>query len=84
VFTPLIAARFEDLFLWEGEMRTRVLQEVLSGTLQARFQLYAYLASMPNRYQNAAGQLLSYGNVNSVGVLAAALSQGTGGGLVNF
>jgi hypothetical protein len=84
VFTPLIAARFEDLFLWEGEMRTRVLQEVLSGTLQARFQLYAYLASMPNRYQNSAGQLLSYGNVNSVGVLAAALSQGAGGGLVNF
>lgn len=84
VFTPFIAGRFEDLFLWEGETRTRVLQEVLSGTLQARFQLYAYCASMPNRYQNASSQLLSYGNVNSVGTLAAALSQGTGGGLVNF
>jgi HK97 family phage major capsid protein len=84
VYTPLIAARFQDLFLWEGEMRTRVLQEVLSGTLQARFQLYAYLASMPNRYQNASNQLLSYGNVNSVGVLGAALSQGAAGGLVNF
>jgi HK97 family phage major capsid protein len=45
----LIVARFEDLYLWEGSMRTRVLQEVLSGTLQVRFQVYSYVAFMANR-----------------------------------
>ena len=57
---------------------------MLSGTLQVRFQLYAYAASMANRYQNASNQAISYGNVNSVGTLAAALSQGASGGLVGF
>jgi HK97 family phage major capsid protein len=84
VYTPLIAAVWNDLFLWEGEMRSRTLSEVLSGTLQVRFQLYAYNASMANRYQNAAGQPISYGNVNSVGATGAALSQGSGGGLAGF
>ncbi|MEV6046042.1 phage major capsid protein [Streptomyces xanthochromogenes] len=45
----IIAARTSDLFLWEGSMRTRVLQEVLSGTLQVRFQVYNYAAFMPDR-----------------------------------
>jgi HK97 family phage major capsid protein len=84
VFTPAIAALFSDLFLWEGEMRSRTLSEVLSGTLQVRFQLYAYVASMLNRYQNASNQPVSYGNVNSVGTLGAALSQGAAGGLLGF
>jgi HK97 family phage major capsid protein len=83
-FTPLIAARWDDLFVWEGDMRTRVLSEVLSGSLAVRFQLYAYNASMPNRYQDSSGNLVSYGNVNSIGTLGAALSQGTAGGLVGF
>ena len=84
VYTPLIGARWEDLFFWEGQFRTRVLSEVLSGSLAVRFQGYAYCASMPNRYQDASGNLVSYGNVNSVGTLGAALSQGTAGGLVGF
>lgn len=83
-FTPAIAARWADLFFWEGDMRTRVLSEVLSGSLAVRFQLYAYCASMPNRYQDASGNLLSYGNVNSGTTQAAALSTGTSGGLVGF
>ena len=82
-FTPLIAARWADLYLWEGEMHSRTLSEVLSGTLQVRFQLYAYNASMANRYQNASNQAISYGNVNSTGA-AAALYTGTGGGLAGF
>jgi HK97 family phage major capsid protein len=45
----IIAARTSDLFLWEGSMRTRVLQEVLSGTLQVRLQVYNYAAFMPDR-----------------------------------
>ena len=82
-FTPLIAAVWNDLYLWEGEMHSRTLSEVLSGTLQVRFQLYAYNASMANRYQNASSQAISYGNVNSTGA-AAALYTGAGGGLAGF
>jgi HK97 family phage major capsid protein len=51
VFTPLLCGLWDDLFLWEGEMRTRALTEVLSGNLQIRFQLYNYAASIPNRFQ---------------------------------
>jgi HK97 family phage major capsid protein len=45
----MIAARTSDLYLWEGSMRSRVLQEVLSGTLQVRFQVYNYAAFMADR-----------------------------------
>lgn len=51
LFTPLLAGAWNDLFLWEGEMRTRALTEVLSGNLQVRFQLYNYVATIPNRFQ---------------------------------
>lgn len=47
--TRAIIARYADLFLWEGSLRSRVLQEVLSGTLQVRFQVFSYSAFMPNR-----------------------------------
>lgn len=49
----IIATRTSDLYLWEGSMRTRVLQEVLSGTLQVRFQVFNYAAFMPNRRPEA-------------------------------
>lgn len=45
----IIATRTSDLYLWEGSMRTRVLSEVLSGTMQIRFQVYNYLVFMANR-----------------------------------
>jgi HK97 family phage major capsid protein len=47
--TRIITARWQDLFLWEGSMRTRVLQEILSGTLQVRLQVYNYVAFMGDR-----------------------------------
>jgi len=31
-----VAAKWDDLWLFEGDLRTRVLPEVLSGTLQIR------------------------------------------------
>jgi len=80
--TPAIAMVADDLFLWEGELRTRTLSEVLSGTLQIRFQVYGYAASMPNRYQDSSGNLLSYGNYNTVGTSGGVLS--TAGLLANF
>jgi len=39
-----IGAKWDDLWLFEGDLRTRVLPEVLSGTLEVRFQLYNYVA----------------------------------------
>ena len=84
IFTPMIAAVADDLYLWEGSLRSRVLSEVLSGTLQVRFQVYAYVASMPNRYQNSSSQLLSYGNYNTVGTTNTVLCTTGTGGLVNF
>jgi hypothetical protein len=86
-FTPLIAAVWDDLLLFEGEVRTRVLQEVLSGTLQARFQLYNYMAFIPNRYQNStysANQVVSYGNYNTASTANSILDTNGTGGLVGF
>jgi hypothetical protein len=39
-----LGAHWDDLWLFEGQVRTRVLSEVLSGTLQVRFQVYNYVA----------------------------------------
>jgi HK97 family phage major capsid protein len=46
----IIVARAEDLWLMEDQLRTRVLSEVLSGTLQVRVQLYNYFAFAGGRY----------------------------------
>jgi HK97 family phage major capsid protein len=83
-FTPFLAGVWDDLLLFEGEVRTRVLQEILSGTLQIRFQIYSYWAFMPNRYQDASSVIVSYGNANSGTTAGAALSTGIAGGLVGF
>lgn len=46
----IITLRPFDQLLFEGALRTRVLQEVLSGTLTVRFQAYAYVAFTAERY----------------------------------
>lgn len=51
--TRIITLRTSDLYLWEGAIQTRVLTEVLSGTLQIRFQVYRYAAFMGNRLPKA-------------------------------
>jgi hypothetical protein len=40
----------EDFYLYESAIRSRALVEVLSGTLQVRVQLFAYLAALMDRY----------------------------------
>lgn len=40
----------DDMLLYEGALRMRVLPEILSGTLQMRAQVYAYSAFFPHRY----------------------------------
>ena len=47
---PVVVLKEDDLILWEGVPRFRVLPEILSGTLQLRFQMYCYSAFMPNRF----------------------------------
>lgn len=42
--------RASDLLLWESGLRTRVMQEVGSGTLTVRLQVYGYLAFTAGRY----------------------------------
>jgi hypothetical protein len=83
-FTPLIAAVWDDLYLWEGELRSRTLAEVLSSTLQVRFQVYGYAADMPNRYQDSSGNPISYGNYNNTGQTAASVVLSTAGLLSGF
>ena len=74
LFTPLLAGAWQDMFLWEGEMRTRALTEVLSGNLQVRFQLYAYVATIPNRFQ-AYSPVVTGGN--TVATTGASVSYAT-------
>ena len=45
----IIVMRAQDCVLYESSLRTRVLPEVLSGTLQVRVQVYGYLAFTAER-----------------------------------
>ena len=46
----IAVVKADDLLLWEGTPRFRALPEILSGTLQIRYQVYQYSAFMPNRF----------------------------------
>jgi hypothetical protein len=48
-------------------MRTRVLQEVLSGTLQVRLQVYNYVAFMANRRPEAISVISGTGLIPTAG-----------------
>jgi hypothetical protein len=63
----LIVAKFDDFYLWEGAIRFRALQEVLSGTLQVRLQMYNYVAFMPDRYPVGASIVVGTGLVSPSG-----------------
>jgi HK97 family phage major capsid protein len=65
--TRTIVARFLDLYLWEGALQTRALQEVLSGTLQVRFQVYAYSAFMAGRRPEAISVISGTGMIPQSG-----------------
>ena len=49
----IIVARFSDLSLFEGPIRSRVLFETDANTLQVRLQVYSYSAFTSRRYSNA-------------------------------
>ena len=54
----------DDLYLWEGTARMRALPEILSGTLQIRYQMYCYSAFMPNRFPVSLSLLTGAGLVS--------------------
>lgn len=45
----IIVTRPQEMYLFEGAVRTRTLPEVLSGNLAVRFQLYNFMAFIPDR-----------------------------------
>lgn len=49
----IYVVRSTDLILMEGPLRTRVHEQVLSGTLQVRLQVLAYSAFISGRYPSA-------------------------------
>jgi HK97 family phage major capsid protein len=63
----MLALRAAELLLWEGEVRTRVLTEVLSGTLQVRIQLYNYVAFTAERRPKAISLVSGTGMVAPAG-----------------
>jgi HK97 family phage major capsid protein len=48
-WAPILCGRWQDCILWQSEPQIRVMLQVLSGSLQARFQVYCYVAAAPNR-----------------------------------
>jgi HK97 family phage major capsid protein len=50
-YAPVLLGRWADCVYFSSAPRVRVLPEVLSGSLQVRFQVTQYLASFPNRVQ---------------------------------
>ena len=44
VYSYGATVKTDDVWFFESDLRTRVLPEVLSGTLQIRFQVYAYVS----------------------------------------
>jgi HK97 family phage major capsid protein len=65
--TRVIEARFSDLYLWEGSMRSRVMTEVLSNTLQVRLQVYNYAAFMPDRRPESISVISGTGLIPAAG-----------------
>ena len=50
LYTPILPVVAKDIVVFLGEPKMRVMREVLSGSLQYRFQIYRYAAAMVNRY----------------------------------
>lgn len=62
-----IVLKEDDMYLWEGQLKMRALPEILSGTLQIRFQVYAYSAFMAGRRPEAISVLSGTGFVPQAG-----------------
>src|SRR5204863_28221 len=56
--------RASDLLLYESGIRSRVMQEVGSGTLTVRLQIYGYLAFTAARYPASVVEVAGTGLVS--------------------
>ena len=59
----IIVARFDDLYLYESDVRTRVLFETDADTLSVRLQVWEYAAFIGNRLPKAIGLVTGTGLV---------------------
>lgn len=59
----IIITKADDHILFEGQTRARVLQEVLSGTLQVRIQVYKYIAFTAGRFPSGTSVIAGTGLV---------------------
>jgi len=59
----ILVMKTDDVVLYESGVRTRVLQETLSGTLTVRLQVYGYLAFSAGRYASSLGRITGAGLV---------------------
>ncbi len=57
----IIACRPDDFLLWHGPLKTGVFEETLSGTLQVRFLLYRFTATMLHRYPSGISKVTGTG-----------------------
>lgn len=71
LYTPVMPVVADDLFVFLGEPRMRLMSEVLSGTLEYRFQLVQYIAVIPNRYQAVAAGTLPNSGGWAVGAISS-------------
>lgn len=60
----IIVARLDNLYLWEdGSPKTRVFEEVLSGNLAVRLQLYNYFAFTSQRLSTSVATITGTGTI---------------------
>jgi HK97 family phage major capsid protein len=77
VYSVLLGVRAPDLLLFQSAPRTEIFRDVLSGTLQWRFRISAYVASFADRY--TAGSSVSTAlNADVTGAISTGASTITG------
>lgn len=59
----ILILKTDDVVLYESGIKTRVLQETLSGTLTVRMQVYGYIAFSAGRYAASTARLTGAGLV---------------------
>ena len=77
-YTPLLLGRWSDLIYFSGEPKVKVMPQALAGTLQVRYQVTQYIASMPARIVWGGSNVTYSGTSQSGGVnTGAACAYGT-------
>jgi HK97 family phage major capsid protein len=60
--SPILVGKFDDSFLFESGVKTRVLPDILSANLTVRFQVYGYVA-LAHRFNKAVSAVTGTGTV---------------------